>query len=118
MGLGIPPLNIKILLESNPLKYIILVLRLAVVCVVTTIMNSHCNSQRPVLMIVMITAGDYWRCYTYCEVCCYLFRASERACLVTHEQDPTEENQVGKRLASGVLSGVCYTHCEVSCVTR
>ena len=30
MGLGIPPLKIKNLLESNPLKSIILVLRLAV----------------------------------------------------------------------------------------
>ena len=30
MGLGIPPLNIKIMLESNPLKSTILVRRLAV----------------------------------------------------------------------------------------
>ena len=31
MGLGIPPLRIKIMLESNPLKSIMLVRRLAVV---------------------------------------------------------------------------------------
>ena len=47
MGLGIPPLKIKILLESNPLKSRILVRRLAV-------------QARPRIVAVLHTESKSW----------------------------------------------------------
>ena len=56
MGLGIPPLRIKIMIESNPLKSIILVRRLAVRIIMTKL--AALRGPRPVLRLRAHGSGD------------------------------------------------------------
>ena len=50
MGLGIPPLRIKIMFESNPVKSIMLVWRLAVV-------TATVDGDRQVVLYIMLKAA-------------------------------------------------------------
>ena len=63
MGLGIPPLNIKIMLESNPLKSTMLVGRLAVLSVLLTVIIAL----RVVIIIIIINNCNNITSITLCH---------------------------------------------------